>query len=264
VPFAPASRTLTASVLAVNPRLSNFSVSPTVVDWGGEVLHSVFATWDTVAPITGATVIFQWNIGGAWRDVCSATTDANGRAVCRWRVPFAHAGTELPCRSYDVRAWLADYNIYTTTTRVSVRYPTRLDASLDKTQYYPGDTATIRGSLVTIVETSPGVTGTRPMSGRTITITFWDGRTATVTTGTDGSFTYQFKVPTTGGNYNITVSYAGEGLVLGLGVQPTRALSRGLVGLLQEAPPLLTIAGLAISTAGLAVSLAHLKHRGRY
>jgi hypothetical protein len=259
MPYAPASRTLTASVLAVSPRLSNFSVSPTVVDWGGEVLHSVFATWDTVSPITGATVIFQWYIGGAWRDVCSATTDANGRAVCRWKVPFTYAGTELPCRSYDVRAWLADYNIYTTTVRVSVRYPTRLDASLDKTQYYPGETATIRGSLVAVIEG-----GTRPMSGRTITITFWDNRTATVTTGADGSFTYQFKVPTTGGNYNITLSYAGEGLVLGLSVQPTQALSRGLVGLLQEAPPLLALASLAISTAGLAVGLAHLKYRGRY
>jgi hypothetical protein len=257
VPFASASRTLTASVIAVTPRLSNFSASPTVVDWGGEVLHSVFATWDTVAPITGATVIFQWNIGGTWRDVCSATTDANGRAACRWRIPFTFAGTELPCRSYDVRAWLSDYNIYSTTVRISVRYPTRLDASLDKTQYYPGDTATIRGSLVTVIEG-----GTRPMSGKTITITFWDNRTATVTTGADGSFTYQFKVPTTGGNYNITLSYAGEGLVLGLGVQPTQALSREPVGLLQGTPPLLGLASLAISIAGLSIGLANLR-RGR-
>jgi len=259
VPYAPASRTLTASVLAVTPRLSNFSVSPTVVDWGGEVLHSVFATSDTTAPITGATVIFQWNIGGVWRDVCTATTDVNGRATCRWRVPFTYAGVELPCRSYDVRAWLADYNIYSTTVRVSVRYPTTLNASLDKTQYYPGETATIRGSLVAVIEG-----GARPMSGRTITITFWDGRTATVTTGTDGSFTYQFKVPTTGGNYNITLSYAGEGLVLGLAVQPIQALRRGLVGLLQEVPPLLSIASLAISTAGLAIGIANLKYGRRY
>jgi hypothetical protein len=85
-----------------------------------------------------------------------------------------------------------------------------------------------------------------------------------VTTGTDGSFSYQFKVPTTGGNYNITLSYAGEGLVLGLTVQPTQALRRGLVGLLQEAPPLLTIASLAISTAGLAVGIANLKYGQRY
>lgn len=259
MPFAPASRTLTASVLAVSPRLSNFSVSPTVVDWGGEVIHSVFATLDTVAPITGATVIFQWNIGGAWREVCSATTDVNGRAVCRWRVPFTFAGTELPCRSYEVRALLADYNIYTTTVRVSVRYPTTLDASLDKTQYNPGETATIRGRLVAVIEG-----GTRPMSGRTITITFWDGRTATVTTGADGSFTYQFKVPNTGGNYNITVSYAGEGLVLGLGVQPTQALSREPVVVLQGTSPLLSIAGLAMSAAGLAIGLANMRRRGRY
>jgi hypothetical protein len=259
VPYAPASRTLTASVLSITPRLSNFSVSPTVVDWGGEVLHSVYATWDTTAPIVGATVIFQWNIGGTWRDVCSATTDANGRATCRWTVPFTYAGTELPCRSYDVRAWLVDYNLYSSTARVSVRYPTRLDASLDKTQYYPGETATIRGSLVAIV---PG--GTRPVSGRTITITFWDGRTATVTTGTDGSFSYQFKVPTAGGNYNITLSYAGEGLVLGLTVRPVQALRGGLIGLLQETPPLLTIAGLAISTAGLVVGITNLKYGRRY
>jgi hypothetical protein len=264
MPFAPASRTLTASVAAVTPRLSNFSASPTTVDWGGEVLHSVFATWDTTAPMTGEVVAFQWNIGGTWVEVCRATTDANGRATCRWRVPFTHAGTELPCRSYDVRACLLGYNICTSPVRVSVRYPTRLDASLDKTQYLPGETATIRGSLVSLVETSPGVTGTRPMSGRTITITFWDGRTATVTTGADGGFTHQFRVPTTGGNYNITISYAGEGLVLGLGVQPTRALSREPVVLLQGTPPLLAIASLAMSTAGLAIGLANLRRGRRY
>jgi hypothetical protein len=256
MPFASASRTLTATVLAVTPRLSNFSVSPTVVDWGGEVLHSVFATYDTTAPITGATVEFQWNIGGTWVRACSATTDVNGRAVCRWPVPFTFAGMELPCRTYEVRACLLDYNICTSPTRVSVRYPTRLEASLDKAEYYPGETATIRGRLVALVQG-----GTRPMSGRTITITFWDGRTTTVTTGTDGGFTHQFRVPTTGGNYNITVSYAGEGLVLGLDVRPAQVPRRGLVGLLQEVPPLLTLAGLAISTAGLAVGLATLAQR---
>jgi hypothetical protein len=259
VPYAPASRTLTASVAPVSPRLSHFSVSPTTVDWGGEVFHSVFATWDTADPMTGEPVEFQWYIAGAWRVVCTATTDGNGRATCRWPVPFTFVGTELPCRSYDVRACLPGHNICTSPTRVNVRYPTRLDASLDKTQYRPGETATIRGSLVALI---PG--GTRPMSGKTITITFWDGRTTTVTTGTDGGFTHQFRVPTTGGNYNITVSYAGEGLVLGLGVQPAQTLRRGLVGLLQEAPPLLAVASLTMSAAGLAIGLANLRYGRRY
>jgi hypothetical protein len=259
VPYKASSATLTITTVGVG--FPYLTVNPDTVKWDQEVYHEARLLDDYGYPVVGELVQFQWYYGGAWKTVCEVSTDSLGYAKCRWKVPYSADGVKFPCNTFKVRAYAPAFGVASPEKTVKVYSETQMVAGTNKTSYVPGEDVIVSGKLQEITPT-----GTAPLANMSVTITWWDGTKTTVTTGSDGSFTATKKAPTTKGTYSITVEFAGAGggLVLGLAVQPIQALRRGLIGLLQEAPPLLSLAGLAISTAGLAIGIANLKHGRRY
>jgi len=192
-----------------------YSVTPTAVAWGEQVTHEARVSDPiTGGALEGVEVRFQWYIEGAWREVGRAVSDRTGRAVFTWTVPFKFQVapdrfTTLPCRSYSTRAYIPATAQYSTTVTVNVTYPTKITASTNKTSYAPGETVTVTGRLTRVEETAETA-----LAGKTVTITWWDGTTSTVTTDTNGNFTASKTGPSTTGTYKVTVTFGGEGLAL--------------------------------------------------
>jgi hypothetical protein len=245
VPYATSKATLTFTT--VTARFPYLTVNPETAKWGQEVYHETRLLDEYGNPLTAQLVQFQWYYGGAWRTVCEVSTDTQGYARCRWKVPYVTSvavgarivDVKFPCNTFSVRAYAPAYGVASAQKTVKVYSETQIVASTGKTSYAPGEDVVVTGRLLEIT-----ATGTAPLANMNVTITWWDGTKTGVTTGSDGGFSATRKAPAAKGTYTITVEFAGFGftytpLTLGFGVGGRRnpswlalvVASAGLLGL---------------------------------
>jgi len=97
-------------------------------------------------------------------------------------------------------------DVYSPTVMVAVAFPTRISISAPSS-VRPGETFTVTGVLE--YEELPGMW--TPLAGRTVTVYFNTTIFGQATTGSDGRYSVQGSIPSTG-SYTLKAVFAGEGI----------------------------------------------------
>lgn len=208
--YAPAlaSRTTVVEVLALTLEIDRSWVRPRdVVRFRGRLTRDGVGYGGQEITIRIASVA-----EGAYVDVVSGTTDADGYYVIPWTVPWEGDWTTPPewlvGKAWTFRA--IHYPSYTQspTATLTIAYPTRIDISAPESAP-PAKSFMASGYLY--YEASAGVW--EFLTGRTVNVVYDETPFGSGATGTDGQYRITGSIPTSG-TYTLTARYAGEGLPL--------------------------------------------------
>jgi len=189
-----ASQTVTAAVYTLQFSVSSWTRAGYGCTATGVLLRDS-------SPLAGATIYVERWTGSTWEKVAETTTNAQGAYSVTWTVPY-----DQGCTTQKFRARAPAYGVTSAEKSVAVAYNTRISLSAPS-QVTTGVAFTVSGKL----ERETGSGTWSGLGGKTVKIYYDSTLAATVTTGSDGSYSASITIPTSG-TYTLKAAFDGEGI----------------------------------------------------
>jgi len=197
------------SITVATRHFTETGVSPSQPWTAGQTVTLRCRLLEDSTPVPNATVDFYVFRTG-WPDMIkigSAATDSQGYASLSWRVAWTVSGRTLPCDTIYFFA-MESGGAYAQLDGGKCAYPTRLSISAPG-KVKANEQFTVSGKL----EYQSDEVTWSGLSGSTVSVYYDSTKVGNATTGGDGSYSINVKIPT-GGTYTLRAVFAGQGLGL--------------------------------------------------